>query len=131
MSSRQPPPQPPADVPPAAENGSGPAAGSRTQRRRLGPRAALNRARTLRNSKELTPAQDALLRVTGRLLVHLENLSGRLYELGELRADDEPRAALAKLLDLEATISRNLKTLGLLEDSADDPLSALMAGQHR
>ncbi len=119
------------EPPTGSEDGSRRGAGRRTQPRRLGSRAAANRALSLLNGKEMPPAKMALLKITGRLLVHFENISNKLYELGEVKGDDEPRALGARMLELERAIKENLQTLGLLEDAANDPLSALMQGQRR
>lgn len=79
-----------------------------TKPRMKSQRAAANRYRALRDG-QLSPARDAVLLLTAKLLVHGENLSARLFHLGELRADDEPRAALKELRELSGLVLSNLK----------------------
>lgn len=117
MGHRQPPPQPPAVTSPAPGNGSQAATRTRRQPRRLGPKAAANRYKSLLNGRSDLPAhKDAILRLVGRLLVHAENLSASLARSGELREDGEPKAALSKLIELQREVRA-----GLAEVFGDDP----------
>jgi hypothetical protein len=87
--------------------GAGGVARKRAQPRRVGVRSALNRARRLRTGLgSITPAQEALVLILARLWCHLDNCSGRLFVDGELREDGEPKAAMARLLELSTEIRR-------------------------
>lgn len=77
--------------------------------RLLGSRAALNRYQELRGGRDLPPHKDAVLRFAARLLVHGQNVSNTLYYLGETRQDDEPRALLKELRELNALLLSNLR----------------------
>ena len=82
---------------------------SNARPRRLGMRAALNRARTLRNGRDLSPEKEAILLGTGRLMVHRDNISNKLFVDGELRADGELRVMVPKLMELDRQIGENLR----------------------
>ncbi len=123
--------EPDAQRPPSPDNGSRPAAQRRRQPRRLGPKAATNRyKRLLSGNSDLPAHRDAVLRLTCRLLIHAENLSGDLARRGELREDGEPKAALAKLLELQREIRASLAEV-FGDDPGDDPLTRLMGGSGR
>ena len=73
-----------------------------------------------------------LLRITGRLIVHAENLSNGLYHSGELKQGDdgEPKLALAKLVDLQREVRINLVAVyGADGADGDDPLAKLLEGR--
>lgn len=77
--------------------------------RLLGQRAAALRARELRQGHRLPAHREAVLTVTGRLLVHFQNVSNQLYYLGEVRANDEPRVLLRELRELGNQVVANLR----------------------
>ena len=80
------------------------------QPRRLGTRAALNRARRLRNGQDLPPHKEVMLGLTTRLLVHFENASNRLYASGELTQQGDVKVLLGKTLpDLFDRITEGLR----------------------
>ena len=94
----------------ASQAAPGRRAESNAQPRRLGMRAALNRARTLREGKDLPPEKEAVLALTARLLVHFENASNRLYHDGELTQEGEVRVLLSRTLpDLFDRVSEGLR----------------------
>lgn len=84
---------------------------SRPQPRRLGARAAANRALALRAGlKDPSPDKEAMLAVLGRLLVLYENATGKLFAEGEETQAGEPRVLLSKTLpDLFDRIDRGLR----------------------
>ena len=90
---------------------AGKPAQSRPRPRRLGARAAANRAVGLRKGKgDLSPDKLAMLALTGRLIVHFENASNRVYHDGSLTAEGEVRTLLARTLpDLFDRIDRGLR----------------------
>lgn len=94
----------------ASQAAPGRRAESNAQPRRLGMRAALNRAKALRKGKDLPPDKEAMLGLTARLMVHYANVSNRLYASGELTQDGEVRVLLAKTLpDLFDRIEHGLR----------------------
>src|SRR5438445_11450439 len=74
----------------AAQNGADASAGSRYQRRRLGARAAANRALRLTSAGG---RQEAVRRVAGRVQTILENASARAMD-DELKAHGDVSAGL-------------------------------------
>lgn len=105
-----------------ADNGARPTTGSRP--RPLGQQAVSNRVSELRAGRQLSPPQLAMLRVTARLIVHLENASNRLYREGELTVDGEPKVLLARVQDLARQIKGNLEAI--FGDDASGDLSRLI-----
>ena len=98
--------------------------------RRLGLRAASNRALRLRQgAASLPPHKLALLDITGRLLIHFENASNRLYADTEITVEGEPRLLLSRLLELGREIRTNLAAVFDDGSLADDPLAKLMDGR--
>ncbi len=118
--------------PVAAVDGDRPAAGRRGSSRhhtfrRRGPRSAQNLARRLKVGRQMTPAQDAQLGLTCRLICHAQNISLKMFLEDEARADGEPRVLLTRLMELERAIRENLTQL--FGDDAGGDLSALMGRQ--
>jgi hypothetical protein len=56
--------------------------------------------------------------VTARLLVLFENATDRVYGEGELRADGEPKALMARVLELGRMVRENI---AYLDGGAADP----------
>jgi len=83
---------------PAPTNGGRAVAGSHRQPRRLGTRAALNRARTLRNGQALPPHKEAVLAMTARMMVLFENQTARAYHDGEMTEEGEVRQIVSKTI---------------------------------
>ena len=112
----------------APDNGRRPT--TRSRPRPLGQQAVSNRVRELRTGRELSPPQLAMLRVTARLMIHLENASNRLYREGELTIENEPKQLLGRVQDLAKQIKVNLEDIFGDDATGDDPLSVMM-GRHR
>jgi hypothetical protein len=97
-------------------------------RRRLGERAAQNRYRALLAGREISPEKQALLRISCLLVVHLENISGRLFADGELTQAGDAKQALGRLIELAREVTGNLETV-FPGTGADDPIAALLGGR--
>ncbi len=98
--------------------------------RRLGLRSASNRAKEWAAGADHLPAHKlALLDVSARLLIHLLNISNRLYYLGELRQDGEPRATIKTMLDLNEKVVAGLASaFPEGRSNGDDPLGGIFDG---
>ena len=96
------------------------AAAPARRRRPRGPRAASNRALRLRRGLgDLPPHKEALVAVTARLIIHLENASDRLYREGELAMDGTPKALLTRVMELARQVRDNIAYLADGVDAGD------------
>ena len=96
--------------------------------RHLGYRAASNRTlRLRRGAASLSPQQEVLLDITGRLIIHFENVSNRLYHETEVTAEGEARVILSRMLELQREIRVNLAAV-FGEGATEDDLLARLRG---
>ena len=109
-----------------AGNGALAAPRSSSRLRKLGPRAARARATELQAGRDLPPEKLRMLKVTSRLLIHLENVSNRLYRDGELTAGGDPRVLLRTVQDLARQVKANLEDI--FGDDPGDPAERVIAG---
>ncbi len=129
-------PKPKKVPPPAAseqppQDGAEPEPRPKQRPRRLGLGAAQRRATFLAaGADRLPPHKALLLRYTGRLAVHFENLSALTYYQTELRQDGEPRPALRTLLDYHDRLLTTWRYIFPVGDDGDaDPLSTIFGGK--
>lgn len=131
MSSRQPPPQPPAAALSVPENGAELVPYGHRMKGKLGGKTAQNRFDWyVQNSGPLTVRQMVTLEVVARLEITFWNASSILEKAGVLTVQDQPRALLARSLQLQAAIRDGLaEVYGPEVAAADSIVNDLRSGR--
>lgn len=95
------------------------------------PKRARDRALLMLDGQRLSGPKLLQLANVARLQCRFEDADARLRMLGPVKADDEPRVLLSRLLDLEKAIRENLVAIFGADAAGDGDLLSQLAGGPR